>query len=79
MRNGSETQSHLIRKAIEQGGLDDLPAVIQAVKETGALEYVRDLAKKEAALACQAIAHLNQNQHHQAMVALAEFSVSRSF
>jgi len=79
MRNGNEAQSTLIRNAIEQGGLEDLSAVIHAVKETGALDYVREVAKKEAALACQAIAHLPQNTHHQAMVALAEFSVSRSF
>jgi octaprenyl-diphosphate synthase len=79
MRNGNEAQRTLIRNAIEQGGLDDLSAVIQAVKETGALDYVRKVAKKESTLACQAIAHLPQNTHHQAMVALAEFSVSRTF
>ena len=79
MRQGNENQRALIRKAIEQGGLEDLSAVIQAVKETGALDYVREVAKKEATLACQAIAHLPQNTHHQAMMALAEFSVSRTF
>ncbi len=45
MRNGNEAQSSLIRKAIEQGGLEDLAAVIEAVKETGALDYVRGVAK----------------------------------
>ncbi len=84
MRNGNENQRTLIRNAIEQGGLEDLSAVIQAVKDTGALEYVREVAQKEAALACQAIAHIPQNTHHQAihyqaMVALAESSVSRTF
>jgi octaprenyl-diphosphate synthase len=79
MRNGNKNQRTLIRKAIEQGGLDDLSAVIQAVKETGALDYVREVARKEANLACQAIDHISQNTHHQAMVALAEFSVSRTF
>lgn len=79
MRKGNENQRTLIRKAIEQGGLEDLSAVMQAVKETGALDYVREVAKKEATLACQAIAHLPQNAHLQAMVALAEFSVSRTF
>jgi len=79
MRKGNENQRTLIRKAIEQGGLEDLSAVIQAVKETGALDYVREVAKKEATLACQAIAYLPQNEHLQAMLALAEFSVSRTF
>lgn len=79
MRKGNDTQRTLIRKAIEQGGLEDFSAIIQAVKDTGALDYVRDVAKNEAELACQAIAHLPSNQYREAMVALAEFSVSRSF
>ncbi len=79
MRKGNDTQRDLIRKAIEQGGLEDFSAIIQAVKDTGALDYVRDVAKNEASLACQAIAHLPSNQYREAMVALAEFSVSRSF
>ena len=79
MRQGNDTQRTLIRKAIEQGGLEDFSAIIQAVKDTGALDYVRDVAKNEAELACKAIAHLPNNQYREAMVALAEFSVSRSF
>ena len=79
MRQGNDTQRTLIRKAIEQGGLEDFSAIIQAVKDTGALDYVRDVAKNEAELACQAIAQLPNNQYREAMLALAEFSVSRSF
>ncbi|NBQ84633.1 MAG: octaprenyl diphosphate synthase [Methylophilaceae bacterium] len=79
MRKGNESQRTLIRKAIEQGGLDDLNAVIEAVKETGALDYVRNIAKQEASLACQAIAHLNKTPHHEALIALAEFAVARTY
>ncbi|MFM1911735.1 MAG: octaprenyl diphosphate synthase [Pseudomonadota bacterium] len=79
MRNGNEAQSSLIRKAIEQGGLEDLAAVIEAVKETGALDYVRGVAKHEALLACQAIAHLQKNAQHQALIDLAEFAVARTY
>ena len=79
MRKGNDEQRTLIRKAIEQGGLEDFSAIIQAVKDTGALDYVRDVAKNEAELACQAIAQLPNNQYREAMLALAEFSVSRSF
>jgi octaprenyl-diphosphate synthase len=79
MRNGSETQRNLIRKTIEQGGLEDLNAVMSAVKQTGALDYVRSIAKNEAALACRAIAHLNKTPQHQAMIDLAEFAVTRSY
>jgi octaprenyl-diphosphate synthase len=79
MRNGNETQRNLIRNAIEQGGLEDLPAVIKAVKDTGALEYVRDLAKQEAKLACLAITHLPKTAQHKALIDLAEFAVTRTY
>jgi octaprenyl-diphosphate synthase len=79
MRTGNEAQSNLIRHAIEQGGLEDLPAVIQAVKDTGALDYVNGIAKQEATLACQAIAHLPKTTQHQALIDLAEFAVARTY
>lgn len=79
MRNGNEAQRNLIRKAIEQGGLEDLAAVIQAVKDTGALDYVRGVAKQEATHACKAIAHLQKTVQHQALIDLAEFAVARTY
>jgi octaprenyl-diphosphate synthase len=79
MRHGDTKQNQLIRNAIEQGGLEDFSAIIQAVKQTGALDYVRDIAKQEAELACKAIQHLPSTPQHQALIQLAEFSVSRTF
>jgi len=79
MRHGDAKQSQLIRNAIEQGGLEDFSAIIQAVEETGALDYVRNIAKQEAELACKAIQHLPSTPQHQALIQLAEFSVSRTF
>ena len=79
MRHGDAEQNQLIRNAIEQGGLEDFSAIIQAVEETGALDYVRNIAKQEAELACKAIQHLPSTPQHQALIQLAEFSVSRTF
>ncbi len=79
MRHGDAKQSQLIRHAIEQGGLEDFSAIIKAVEETGALDYVRNIAKQEAELACKAIQHLPSTPQHQALIQLAEFSVSRTF
>ena len=79
MRNGDERQRTIIRHAIEQGGLDELPAVMQAVQQTGALQHVRMLAQQEAALGCAAIAHLPRSNYHEALTRLAEFAVERSF
>lgn len=79
MRHGTPENSAIIRNAIEQGGTDNVSAVIQAVLATNALAHVKALAQQEANLACAAIAHLKDSQYRQAMLALAQFSVERSF
>ena len=51
MRLGTAAQAQTIRKAIEEGGLDELPAVMQAVHDTGALDQVRAIARQDSASA----------------------------
>ncbi len=79
MRHGTEQQRKIIHHAIEKGGLDELPAVMRAVTDTGALEHVRKIAQNEADIGCAAIAHLPHSPHHQALLKLAEFAVNRNF
>jgi len=79
MRHGTEQQRKIIHHAIEKGGLDELPAVMQAVADTGALEHVRKIAQNEADIGCAAIAHLPHSPHHEALRKLAEFAVTRNF
>ena len=79
MHRGSAQEASTIRKAIQQGGLGDLPAVLAAVKATDALHYVRKLAANEAKIGCEALAHLPQSANKQALIDLAEFAVKRDF
>lgn len=79
MRHGNAQQRDTIRRAIAEGGLEELPTVIQAVKETGALAHVRKLARQEADIGCAAIAHLPASDYHAALIDLANFAVDRSF
>ena len=79
MRNGSTQQRNIIRRAIEHGGLDELPAVMQAVRDTDALRHVRNLAGHEAAKGCAVIAHLPDSDYRQALMELSRFAVDRDF
>ena len=79
MRHGTATETEIIKRAIKQGGLDDLAIVLSAVDRTGALQYVRQVATKEAELAYAAIAHFADSSFKQALIALADFAVKRSF
>lgn len=78
MRNGNSEQSSLIRNAIEHGGLENMAQVIKAVTATGALDYVRALARSEADAACAAISHLPDSTYQSALLQLPIFAVSRS-
>ena len=79
MQRGNAAEASTIRKTIQQGGLDELAAVLAAVKATDALNYVRDLAADEARIGCEAIAHLSDSANKQALIDLAAFAVTRNF
>ena len=79
MRNGNAEESKTIKHAIEHGGLEDLASVLNAVERTGALDHVRGIAASECALASAAISHFSDSEYKTALLALAEFSVSRTY
>ena len=79
MHQSDAKQAAVIRQAIEQGGDNDIPAVLAAVAATNACEYVLSIAKKEADAACAAIEGFADSEYKTAMIQLTEFSVSRQF
>jgi len=79
MQHGTESEAALIKAAITQGDLAQLEAVLATLASTGALEYVRKVARKEADLACQAISSFAHHLHHQALTDLADFAVTRQY
>ncbi|MCE5182187.1 MAG: octaprenyl diphosphate synthase [Betaproteobacteria bacterium] len=79
MKNGTAEQAAVVRNAIEHGGLDELDAVMAAIRETGALDYVKNRAQAEAQAACDAIAHLPHSKYKQSLLQLADFAVTRSY
>ncbi|MDH5544132.1 MAG: octaprenyl diphosphate synthase [Gammaproteobacteria bacterium] len=79
MRNGSPAQIDIVREAIENGGRERINEVIAAVQSTGATEYTLDVARKEARMAIGYLDVLPEGEFKDALVALAEFSVSRTY
>ena len=78
MRKGSPAQAQTVRHAIEQGGRDDFEAVLEAITNTGALEYAREQARHEAAAACAAIERLPNSKYRDSLIQLADFAVNRN-
>ena len=77
LQNGTPEQSACVRRAIEEGGRDDFPAVLAAIQASGALAHARRQAAHEAELARAAINDLNDTKYREALLKLALFAVER--
>jgi octaprenyl-diphosphate synthase len=77
MASGSEPQRAAVRRAIAEGGRDDFAPVLEAVNATGALDYAREAARREAEAAKRALAPLAASAHRDSLLELASFSVAR--
>jgi len=77
MSNGTPDEQQLIRRAIRKGGLDDLPAILDIVNRSGALEYTMAKAREQAALATACLNTLPESDHKQALVLLTDIAVAR--
>jgi len=75
---GATADAALIRKAIEEGGLDHIDEILAIINKTQALEYTTEIAKKETRLAIEALQFLPENDFKSALTELALFSVSRT-
>jgi len=78
MRQGDEKTRHMIRTAIESGGLDYLEPILLAIQSTQALEYTIDIARKEVDSAIQALATLPNSDYKTALISIAELSLNRT-
>ena len=79
LRKGSPDQIDVVRRAIEQGGRDDIEAVQKAIESVGAIAYTAQSARSAADQAMQALHVLPASPFKDALYALADFSVARTY
>jgi octaprenyl-diphosphate synthase len=79
IQHGTAEQARLVRHAIEHGGRDELAAVIDAIRSSGALDYARAQAQCEARAAGAALAALPHSRQRDYLLQLADFAVTRSY
>ncbi|MBG6016269.1 octaprenyl diphosphate synthase [Proteus mirabilis] len=78
MHHGNETESQLIRQAIEKGnGRHLLDTVLKTMKQCGSLEYTRQKAEEEADKAIEALAIIPDSSYKDALIGLAHVAVQR--
>ena len=78
MQHGTPEQAACVRQAIETGGRDDFPKVLDAIRNSGALAHARARAEQEAQLAREAILALGDSNFKKALLQLTLFAVERN-
>jgi len=78
LKRGTDAEKRVIRHAIENGGIDQLEAIISAIDSTGGLEYTTTLARAESDKALAALEGLPETPYKQALGALARFAVDHT-
>lgn len=79
MQIANTEQAKTIAEAIRNGDKSHLDDIVAIVKSSGALEYAHEQAKAQAAKAKSSIASLEETKYKQALLDLADFSISRAF
>ena len=79
IKHGTGEEAALIRRAIKEGGLDELQQVITAMNRSGALDYTRRQAEVEARTASAALEILPNSKQRDYLLQLADFAVTRNY
>lgn len=78
MRHGQADAAAIVKDALEHAKRENFNAVLNAVQQSGALEYARNVAQKEAQLAKECLVQLPDSPHTQALIALADLAIDRN-
>jgi octaprenyl-diphosphate synthase len=79
MRHGAPREASIIREAILQGGRENIGVITKTIESTGAIAYTTALAKLESERAIAALEAIPESPYKEALISLAEFSVSRTY
>jgi len=79
MQHGIPEQVACVRHAIENGGREGFPAVLEAIQTTHALDFTRSYASAEADLAIATLQYLPASIFKDALLELSGFAVARCF
>jgi octaprenyl-diphosphate synthase len=78
LRRSQGSAAQQIRIAIEEGGLENLDNILDAIQSTGALEYTINIAKNEAELAITQLNCLEESPYKTALESLAWLCIERT-
>jgi octaprenyl-diphosphate synthase len=77
LKHASPTQQTAIRETLTHGALNNLPEILQAIEDTKAIEYTKQVAANEVNQAIQALSPLPESAYKSALIDLAHYAYSR--
>jgi octaprenyl-diphosphate synthase len=78
LKNANADEQLVIRKAIEEGGLEHIDSIAHTVRKTGALAYTARKAQEAADLAITSLESVPDSEYKDALKQLALFAVQRN-
>ena len=79
IKHGTKEQKLKIKESLEQGTVHYLPEILEAMAETKAIEFTRNLAISEADLAISELETLPDSIYKEALVDLSQYAVHRLY
>ena len=78
LKHGTAAQKLTVKKSLEQGTLQYLPEILEAVAATKAIDYTRSFAATEVDSAISALQILPDSVYKQALTDLAHYAINRN-
>lgn len=72
-------EAAVLRAAIENGDLDELPRITKLIGSSGGLEYTAWMSQQEKDRAVAALGSVSPSPYRDALASLAEFAVARTY
>jgi len=79
LHHSSASDQILIRKAIENGGRDQVDTIIEAVRSSGAIAYTMQRAQQSTDQAIAALSRVPNSTYKDSLIDLARFAVERRY
>jgi octaprenyl-diphosphate synthase len=78
MKNANPQQSALIKQSVTNKSGEQINAIIDIVRESGAITHTRQLAKELSAKATASLDSINDSAYKQALLKLADLAINRN-
>ena len=77
LKNSSGSTAEMIRKAITNGGRENMHEILQVIENTNAIAYTEQVARQMTQIAKQQIKILPKSSHREALLELTNFAIRR--